>query len=108
MKSANTSGDFARLKTLQDEIKKLESELKNRRLAEIPSAVPPSLTLPDLTPALSASAVLLIILPLLYLFYVLVIRRTRAPKRTQRSRADLHGSNPHGIYEPVEPYFDFA
>jgi len=65
------------------------------------------LSLPDLSPNVSF---LLAILPLLYLFYALVARRSRAPKRPRNSRTCLHASNPDGIYmyEPVEPYFDFA
>merc|ERR1711964_748047 len=78
-----------------------------RRLA---AASPPCSSLPDMAPCLSASVALLVILPLLYLLYVLVTRRSRAPKRRHTScvRVGLHASNPHGIYDPVEPYFDLA
>merc|ERR1711964_910354 len=78
---------------------------ERRRLVMVCSTPPGCLSLPGLSPNVPF---LLAILPLLYLFYALVIRRSRDSKRPRDSRACLHASNPDGIYEPVEPYFDFA
>merc|ERR1711964_214579 len=75
------------------------------------AATPTRSTLPalsDMSPCVSTPLFLVVILTLLYLLYALIPRRTRAAKRRQSTSTGLHASNPHGIYEPVEPYFDLA
>merc|ERR1711964_647747 len=86
-------------------LKKIKLATGRRRLVAAPPVCHSLPMLTNMSPCVSSSVALLVILPLLYLVYVLVVRRTRAPKRRRSSRTGLHASNPLGIYEPVEPYF---
>jgi len=80
----------------------------HRAVADNYCATSPCLSLPGLSSSASIPVVMMLVLPLLFLLYVLFARRSCASKRRQSSRVGRHASNPLGDYEPVEPYFDLA